>query len=246
MEVSSQLSFVVAFVGGLASFLSPCVLPLIPSYLSYISGLSFEELVEQEGKSRKTVVGHALCFILGFSLGFMSLGASFGLLGQLLFTYSAVVRVGGGVLLILFGLTITGLLKLPVLARTKQLTLQARPAGYLGSIVVGLVFALAWTPCIGPILGSILALASTSASLEAGFTLLLVYAAGLAVPFFVSALALEAFLGFSRRYVKYFQLARGLSGGLLVLVGLLILTGYFTTLNAYAIRLTPAWLLERL
>lgn len=248
MELSQQVSLVVAFVGGLASFLSPCVLPLIPSYLSYITGLSFEELVEQraEGKGRRKVVAHALLFILGFSLGFVSLGASFGLLGQILFAYRKALQIGGGLLLIGFGLSIIGLLQLPFLGQSKQLRLELKPAGYLGSIVVGLVFALAWTPCIGPILGSILALASTSANLKAGITLLFVYSFGLAIPFFVSALAVEAFLGFSKRFVRYFPLVKGLSGGLLVFVGLLILTGSFTLLNAYALRLTPEWLLKLL
>lgn len=248
MELSHQVSFFVAFFGGLASFLSPCVLPLIPSYLSYITGMSFEALVEKgaKGEGRRKVAAHALCFILGFSLGFVSLGASFSLLSQFLFAYRGVLRIGGGLLLIFFGLYIIGLLKIPFLGQSKQLQLQAKPAGYLGSIVVGLAFAIAWTPCIGPILGSILALASTSANLKAGITLLLVYSLGLAVPFFLSALAVEAFLGFSKRFVRYFQLVKWLSGGLLVFVGLLILTGYFTILNAYAIRLTPQWLLKLL
>ena len=246
MELSHRVSMFVAFFGGLASFLSPCVLPLIPSYLSYITGLSFDKLVEQGGRSRKRVVAHTLLFILGFSLGFVSLGASFGLVGQVLFAYRRAFQLGGGLLLIFFGLSITGLLKLPFMGRSKQLQLQVKPAGYLGSLIVGLVFALAWTPCIGPILGSILALASTTANLKTGITLLFVYSFGLAVPFFVSALAVETFLGFSKRFVRYFQLVKWASGGLLIVVGLLILTGYFTILNAYAIRLTPQWLLKLL
>lgn len=247
MEFSYHVSLFVAFLGGLASFLSPCVLPLVPSYLSYITGLSFEELATQKkGEGRRKVTAHALLFILGFSLGFVSLGASFGLLGQFLFAYRGALRIGGGLLLIFFGLSIPGLLKIPFLGRSTQLQLQAKPASYVGSILVGLAFAVAWTPCIGPILGSILALASTSANVRAGITLLLVYSLGLAVPFFLSALAVEAFLGFSKRFRRYLQVVKWLSGGLLVVVGLLILTGYFTILNAYAIRLTPRWLLKLL
>lgn len=248
MELTPQVSIFVAFLGGVASFLSPCVLPLIPSYLSYITGVSFEDLVEKgmRRERKKKVVAHALCFILGFSLGFVSLGASFSLFGRFLFAYRGTLRIGGGLLLVFFGLFIIGLLKFPFMDRSTKFQLKAKPAGYLGSIVVGLIFSIAWTPCIGPILGSILALASTTANVKAGIALLFMYSLGLAVPFFVSALAIEPFVGFSKRFGRYFPLVKWLSGGLLILVGLLILTGYFTILNAYAIRLTPTWLLELL
>lgn len=241
-----QISLFVAVLGGLASFLSPCVIPLIPSFLSYITGMSFEDLVEKgaEGKGQRRVAAHALLFILGFSLGFIILGASFGLLGQYLFAYRGALKIAGGILLIFFGLSITGLLKIPFMAQYKQVNLKAKPAGYLGSILVGLVFALAWTPCIGPILGSILTLSSTSEELKGAITLLFAYSMGLGVPLFLSAIALERFLDFSKRFVRHFQLVKVLSGGLLVLVGILLVTGYFTILNAYAIGLTPKWLLK--
>lgn len=242
MELSQQVSLLVAFFGGLASFLSPCVLPLIPSYLSYLTGLSFEELADDRKRGRRLVTLHALCFISGFSLGFISLGASFGLIGQVLFASRNAVQFGGGFLLILFGLFTIGLLKLPFLERSKQLRLKAKPAGYLGSLVIGLVFALAWTPCVGPILGAILVLASAAGSFTTGLILLSTYSLGLAVPFFLSALAIEPFLNFSKRFTRHFKLVKWLSGGLLILVGLLLLTGYFTLLNSYALRLTPAWL----
>ncbi len=246
--MEQQISLFVAFLGGLASFLSPCVLPLIPSYLSYITGLSIDDLLEsgQKARNRRQVVSHSLLFIAGFSTGFVSLGASFSYLGQLFFDYRETIRIGGGILLIVFGLYITGLLKIPFMGRYRQLQLKAKPAGYLGSYVVGLVFSAAWTPCVGPILGSILALASTTASMKSGIVLLLSYSAGLAVPFFASAVGVNAFLGFSKRFTRYFTLVKWVSGTLIIAIGILMVTNYFTILNSWFISITPAWLLKLL
>lgn len=245
MRAAANLSMLVAFSGGLFSFLSPCVLPLVPSYLSFITGMSVEEL--QSGvPSRRKVIGHSLAFIVGFSLVFVAMGASFSFLGQLLVDYRDLMRRAGGVLIILFGLYIAGLLPVAWLGRYRQVQLRSRPAGFVGSWLVGVTFAIGWTPCVGPILGSILSLAGTAETVGSGVALLGAYSAGLALPFFLSSLALGAFLAAFRRFRPWIPLVERTAGALLIIVGLLVVTNYFIVLNSYAISLTPEWLLKRL
>src|SRR5574341_1400294 len=193
-----SLTIWAALGAGVLSFLSPCVLPIFPSYLSFVTGISFGELSGSVAnpRTRRAIILNSLCFILGFSLVFMSLGASFSLLGRLLFDYQQILRKVGGVLVILFGLYIAGFLKLPFLTRTVRLELQDRPAGYLGAFIVGVTFAAGWTPCVGPILGSILLYASTANTASTGILMLGAYSLGLAIPFFLSALALNRFLNY--------------------------------------------------
>ncbi len=233
---------------GVLSFLSPCVLPIFPSYLSFVTGLSFGELSGSVDnvKTRRAIILNALCFILGFSVVFMSLGASFSLLGRLLFDYQQMLRKIGGVLIILFGLYIAGALKLPFLTRTVRLELQDRPAGYFGAFIVGVTFAAGWTPCVGPILGSILLYASTAQTANAGILMLGAYSLGLAIPFFLSALALNRFLDYFDRFKRLIPVVSAVGGIFLIVVGGLLLTNYFTILSAYALRLTPQWLWQRL
>lgn len=247
-ETGEALTFWVALGAGVFSFLSPCVLPIFPSYLSFITGLSFGELSGSVNNvhTRRAILLNALCFILGFSVVFMSLGASFSLLGQLLFEYQQILRKVGGVLVILFGLYIAGFLKLPFLARTFQVRLHNRPAGYLGAFIVGVTFAAGWTPCVGPILGSILLYASTAKTAETGILMLGAYSLGLAIPFFLSALAINRFLIYFDQLKHLTPIANTVSGIFLMLVGSLLLTNYFTILSAYALRLTPQWLWQRL
>ena len=189
---------------------------------------------------------NALAFILGFSVVFVALGASFSLMGRALFDSQAVIRKVGGVLIVLFGLYLIGLLKLPALMREFRPSLQNRPAGFFGSALVGVVFASGWTPCVGPILGSILTLASTVGSGAAGITMLGAYSLGLGIPFFASALGVGAFLRFFARFKRFLRAVDVVAGLVLVAVGSLLFTGYFTVLNTYFIRLTPEWLLRRL
>jgi cytochrome c-type biogenesis protein len=230
------------------SFLSPCVLPIFPSFLSFVTGLSFGELSGSvaDPRTRRAIVLNSLCFILGFSLVFMSLGASFSLLGRMLFDYQVILRKVGGALVLLFGLYIAGLLKLPLLTRDVRLELKDRPAGYLGAFVVGLTFAAGWTPCVGPILGSILVYASTAKTAAMGVLMLGAYSLGLAIPFLLSALALNRFLALFDRFKRLMPAVNMASGLFLVLVGALLMTNYFTLLSAYALRLTPEWLWQRL
>jgi cytochrome c-type biogenesis protein len=246
MSGTADIPVLVAFAGGLFSFLSPCVLPLFPSYLSFITGMSVDELQAAGDVPRGRIVGHSLAFVLGFSAVFVTMGASFSALSQLLVEYRDWIRQGGGVLIILFGLYLAGVLPLRWLGRTHQVQLRSKPAGVLGSWLVGVTFAVGWTPCVGPILGSILSLAGTGETVSKGVTLLAMYSAGLALPFLLSSLALGVFLASLRRFRPWIPVVERGAGILLVAVGILVLTNSLTVLNAYAISLTPAWLLERL
>jgi cytochrome c-type biogenesis protein len=240
-----NLSVVVAFSAGVFSFLSPCVLPLVPSYLSFITGMSVDEL-ESAVAGRGRVIGHSMAFILGFSMVFVGMGASFSILGQALVDYRDLIRQIGGALIIVFGLYIAGVLRLGWLGRYRQVQLRSKPAGFVGSWLVGVTFAIGWTPCVGPILGSILSLAGTAETVSTGISLLGAYSAGLALPFFLSSLALGSFLTAFRRVRPWIPAVERTAGALLVVVGVLVLTNYFIVLNSYAVSLTPEWLLRRL
>jgi len=197
-------------------------------------------------RMRARVVLNSIAFIAGFSLVFISLGVSASFLGSLFFGYRNTIRIFGGLFILLVGLYLIGLFKIPALGRYLQFNLRDKPAGYLGSVLVGITFAVAWTPCVGPILGAILALAGTSGEIGRGTLLLSTYAAGLGLPFFLSAVAINSFMQFSqsfRRYIRGFHIAGGI---LLVIVGLLLITDYMTMLNIYALRFTPDWLLKKL
>ena len=238
---------VVAFTAGLFSFLSPCVLPLFPSYLSFITGMSVDRLAgEVTAAARMRVMLHSLAFIVGFTAVFVSLGASFSAAGQLLLDYRDWIRIAGGSLIVLFGLYIAGILRLGALGRTHQFQIRSKPAGLLGSFAVGLTFAIGWTPCVGPILGSILTLASNEKTVSEGVGLLLAYSAGLGVPFLVFSLGLGAFLKFFKRYRPLLPVVERVAGVLLIAVGVLVASNYYIVLNAWAIGLTPEWLLKRL
>jgi cytochrome c-type biogenesis protein len=243
-----DLSLLVAFLGGLFSFLSPCVLPLFPSYLSFITGMSFEELqsAADEDRRRWWILGHSLAFVAGFSMVFVGMGASFSALGQFLFGYRDQIRLVGGFFIIFFGLYIAGVLPLGFLGRYQQLQLRTKPAGLVGSWLVGVTFAIGWTPCVGPILGSILSLAGAAETVSTGVALLVAYSAGLALPFVLSSIALGAFLAAFRRFRPWMPVVERAAGALLVVVGVLVATNYFIVLNSYALSLTPQWLLKRL
>jgi cytochrome c-type biogenesis protein len=243
----TSVGVVVAFSAGLFSFLSPCVLPLFPSYLSFITGMSVADLsVDLTAAARRRVFLHAVAFVVGFSLVFVALGASFSAAGQFLLDYRNLIRQVGGVLIVLFGLYIAGVFKLAAMGRTMQFQLREKPAGYLGSLVVGITFAIGWTPCVGPILGAILSLAGTAETVERGIGLLVAYSAGLGLPFLLSALALGSFLRFFKRYRPFIPMVERGAGALLVVVGVLVATNYYVILNSWAIALTPEWLLKRL
>jgi cytochrome c-type biogenesis protein len=246
--MAGELSILVAFVAGLFSFLSPCVLPLFPSYLSFITGMSVDQLQSAgEGdRSRGWVLAHSLAFVAGFSMVFIGMGASFSALGQLLLDYRDRIRLAGGLLIIVFGLYVAGVLRLGFLGRYRHLRLRSKPAGLLGSWLVGVTFAIGWTPCVGPILGSILSLAGTTETVSTGVALLSAYSAGLALPFVLSSIGLGAFLVALRRFRPWIPVVERAAGVLLIVVGVLVATNYFIVLNSYALSFTPQWLLKRL
>ena len=240
----AELNVLVALVGGMLSFLSPCVLPLFPSYLSFVAGVSFEELQGGRAtpKTRRAILVNSLLFIGGFSFVFITLGAGATLLGKALFAYQEIIQRVGGLLVIVLGLYIAGWLRIPFLMREWRVELANRPAGYLGAFVVGITFAAGWTPCIGPILGSILTLASVSQTASTGILMLVAYSLGLAIPFLLSSLAVERFLRFSDQFKRYLPVVTRVSGIILIVLGLLLLSNYFAVLSRLAFSLTPEWL----
>jgi len=243
-----NVSLLLAGSAGLLSFLSPCVLPLVPSYLAFVAGASsLGDLRGRPGRAvRRALVVNALGFVVGFSLVFIAMGAAVTVLGAWLISYRGLVQKIGGGLIVLFGLYLLGILRIPFLMRQVRLPLSRKPAGVLGSVAVGVTFGAGWTPCVGPVLGSILTLAGTTQTPGDGVLLLAAYAAGLAVPFLVSALAVDQFLAFFSRFRHFLPVVDRVAGLLLVGVGVLLVLNYMTLLNAYFISLTPQWLLERL
>ena len=227
-----------AFLAGLLSFLSPCVLPLVPSYLAFVGG--------NASAARAVRVRNALLFVLGFSLVFIALGASASLLGSLLRSYRGTLTVVGGILVIAFGLILLGVIRVPWLYRDTRMQMKGDPSTPAGAVVLGMAFAAGWTPCIGPILGGILTLAGATGTLSAGVTLLAVYALGLALPFVLAALAMDRFLHVSKRLRSALPWIERGAGALLVVAGLLMVTGTYTTINTWLVGLTPEWLYSRL
>lgn len=245
--VAESLGILVAFSAGLFSFLSPCVLPLFPSYLSFVTGMSVDRLTSEVSVSeRSRILLHSLAFIAGFTAVFVSLGASFSAAGQFFLEYRDWIRIAGGILIIFFGLYIAGFLQWGVLSRTRQLQIRNKPAGFIGSFAVGLTFAIGWTPCVGPILGAILTLASSESTVSHGVGLLFAYSAGLGLPFLVFSLGLGFFLRFFKRYRPFIPVVERAAGVLLIVVGVLVATNYYILLNSWTLSLTPEWLLRRL
>jgi len=228
--VAQQVSLVMAFSAGLLTFLSPCVLPLIPAYISFITGVAINELIGGE-REKSRVTGRILLeialFISGFSLVFILLGASASYFGKLLLSQVKLLRAVGGILVIIFGLYIAGAFQLGFLAYQKKIDLRMKPTNFLGSLIVGIVFGLGWTPCAGPILASILTCASTQETVREGILLLSFYSLGVGIPFLVSGVALNLFLKGFQRIKKYSRPISVISGGLLILFGILILTDKF-------------------
>ena len=242
MNEPATLGLVVAFAAGLLSFLSPCVLPLVPSYIGFLTGMS---LPEMSGR-RRAALAHAVLFVLGFSLVFMLLGASATALGRALNYYQIWLQRIGGVLIIAFGLVCLGVVKVGLLNQEHRLQMEHKPMGYLGSVLVGMAFAAGWTPCIGPVLGGILGLAATSQDVGRGMLLLAVYSAGLAVPFLLAAIALESFLNWFQRFRRYLPWVMRITGVLLIFVGVLMVTGEFTRLAGWLQQFTPSFIREQI
>jgi cytochrome c-type biogenesis protein len=214
-------------------------MPLIPSFIVYITGVSFADLKDasKKGGVRQKAVIHSLLFIAGFSLIFILLGLTATIIGKALFQYQHIIRIAGGVLIIIFGLNLTGILKLGFLMKEKRLNIPVKGAGYFGSFLVGVTFAAAWTPCAGPILGSILVLAGAKASVVSGAKLLSVYSLGIAIPFFATALAVNYFLEFFKRFNKIVSVINTISGVFLIIAGILLATNYIAVISGWLLRL---------
>lgn len=245
MQQASDITYWIAFTAGILSFASPCVLPLIPSYLTYITGLSFSQLeaAHPNAKLRLTVLLHSLCFILGFTVVFVLLGAIAGVASS---KFQIYLREGlewlekvGGLLIFLFGVHITGLFHFGVLLGEKRVQLHKKPSGFAGTFMVGIAFAAGWTPCIGPILASILMIAATSGHAGEGVSLLSVYSLGLGVPFLLSGLLFHHFLIAFNRFRKYIRIVEIVTGVMLMAVGIMLMFNLMGTLTMYLYQWIP-------
>src|SRR5438270_5423882 len=227
-----QISFVnifIAFAGGLLSFLSPCVLPLVPGYISLMSGISIDHLKNVGSAARRAVILNSLAFNAGLSVIFLALGGTAGLIGSALIN-NVWVRVIGGLIIIVFGLHLIGLLKIKYLYKDTRQFSSEKPRGMLGSLMLGIAFAAGWTPCIGPILGGIIGLAATSGGWKGGLFLSAFYSAGLAVPFLLTGLGINQFLSFYSRFRQHLHKVEVVSGIILILIGVLVMSNLFTLL----------------
>ena len=224
-----------AFVAGLFSFLSPCVLPLVPGYISIVSGFSLDQLKSEEQRKSMmtTVLLNSVMFVIGFSITFISLGAGATAIGQLLVSHKLLFGEIAGILLIIFGIHLTGLYRINFLYQDKRYHGTAKPRGLFGALVLGLAFAFGWSPCIGPMLAAVLGLASERDTVGQGMFLLAVYSAGLGVPFLLTSLGLNQFLGFYSRFKKHFHAMEVVSGILVIAVGILFVTNRMAMLNTW-------------
>jgi cytochrome c-type biogenesis protein len=238
----SSVGLAIAFSAGLLSFLSPCVLPLIPSYVTFITGLGLDDVQH----ARRAALVHGILFVLGFTLIFLALGAGATMLGQVLLQQRVWINRVGGVIIIIFGLYLLGVLNIGFFSRERRMHLADKPVGYLGTVLVGIAFGAGWTPCIGPILASILLYTSSQADLARGMALLTAYSLGLAVPFLVSAVAVERFLAFFQRMRRQLVWVSRASGILMIGIGALMISNYFTILSSYLQAMTPEFLKNRL
>src|SRR5688500_10293946 len=242
MSEPATIGFAISFAAGLLSFLSPCVLPLIPSYVTFVTGLTLEDVQ----RSRRIALVHSLLFVLGFSLIFLALGATATTLGRMLgYNREWVGRVGG-VLVIVLGLYLLGVFDFAFFSRERRLHVATKPLGYLGTVFVGMAFAAGWTPCIGPILGAVLTYTASGADLQRGLVLLSAYSAGLAVPFVIAALMIDKFLVIFQKYRGALVWTTRASGVLLLGVGVLMLTDTMRLLSQWLQPFTPEILRSRL
>ena len=238
-----DVTYAGAFGAGLLSFLSPCVLPLVPPYLCFLGGVTLDEVTNSEAPKpaiMRRVFLAALLFVVGFSTVFVSLGATASAIGQLVADYMDVLAKIAGVVIAILGLHFMGLLKIPFLYREARFQTEAKPANLVGAYVVGLAFAFGWTPCVGPILAAILFVAGSDDSVMYGTTLLGTYSAGLGIPFLLAALAVGPFLGFMQRFRRHMQTVERVIGGLLVVTGVLFLTGTFSEIAYWLLEAFPA------
>jgi cytochrome c-type biogenesis protein len=222
----------IAFFAGVGSFFSPCVLPLVPSFLIYICGVTVHDFSDLSEKGcRKRVLSHSVSFIAGFSFVFIALGLSSSFLGSLFSAFQKWIMIVGGAVLIIMGLNMLGFLRIPFLNQEKMITMSKKPTNLIGSFIVGVTFSLGWTPCIGPVLASILIIAATGKSAQGGMYLLGLYSLGLAIPFFVSAVLVARLMNLMRRFGRVVRYTSLVLGALLVVLGALLVSGYYTAIT---------------
>lgn len=237
-----EVSFAGAFIAGLLSFLSPCVLPLVPPYLCFLGGVTFEELQQDEAApagQRRRVFMAALAFVFGFATVFVGLGATASAVGQFLAEYLPLLSKIAGAVIIVLGLHFMGVVKIPFLYREARAHVEKKPAGLLGAYVIGLAFAFGWTPCVGPVLAAILFKAGSTGDVTQGVALLAVYAAGIGLPFLAAAAAVGPFMRFLKRFRPWLGRIERIMGVLLVLTGLLFLTGSMADIAQWILETFP-------
>lgn len=238
MDITHGLSITSLFFSmlmGIVSFASPCILPLIPSYVSYITGISFDELVGP-GSRRKninTTLLHSLAFVAGFTVVFVLLGATASIIGQLMIEHLRTIRIAGGMLMIVLGLFVSDVIPIPFLQQDAKIHLKNRPAGFLGTFLVGIVFAAGWTPCTGPFLAAALMQAAQSETMVTGMVLLVFYSLGIGIPFILSAIAISVFLSSFKKLKDYLGAIKIASGVMLIIMGLLLITDKWTLITSY-------------
>ncbi|MBP1749385.1 MAG: dsbD [Deltaproteobacteria bacterium] len=233
ISATINVNGIAAFISGLLSFFTPCILPLVPSYIIYISGITVHDMSVPGTGHRKKVFFHSLCFILGFSFVFVALGISSSLIGNFLSHYQAYIIRIGGVILIVLGLFYLDILKIPFFNRQFMLQLDQKPIGLFGSFIVGITFSLGWTPCVGPALSSILLVASMSGRASHGVYLLSLYSLGLAIPFVISSLLFDKLFILLKKYSFVSRYAVRLLGILLIILGVVMVSSYYTILNVW-------------
>lgn len=235
--MSQEVTLLAAFAAGFLSFISPCVLPLIPGYISFISGMTLEEMQGAATTgSRRQVLIASLAFVLGFTIIFVALGAGASAIGRFMHAYSNILEKVAGTILIVLGLHMMGVFRIALLDNDKRIHTQKKPAGPFGALLVGMAFAFAWSPCIGPILGGILTMAASRESVAEGMQMLAVYSLGLGVPFILTSFAITRFFAAAARIRKHYHAIELVSGGLMIGVGILIFFDQFTLIAKY---LTP-------
>ncbi len=222
---AETIPYSAAFLAGLLSFFSPCILPLIPAYFSFITGYSLEELTDAtKDRLKRNVVFSTLSYVTGFSIVFILMGATASFLGTLLFKYRDIIRIIGGILIIILGIHLAGTFRIPFLDVEKRISLEKKPLRILGALFVGMAFGVGWTPCIGPLLGSILVIAGNQQTVRQGIILLSVYSAGLAIPFIILSFIIHLIVAFVKRASRAVKYINALAGILLILMGLLLVT----------------------
>lgn len=220
---------------GVVSFISPCILPLIPSYVSYITGISYDELVDAASRKKNInlTLLHSLIFVAGFTVVFVLLGATVSYAGQFLIEYLKAIRIGGGVLMIVLGLFVADIIPIPFLQQDAKIHLKTRPAGFVGTFLIGVVFAAGWTPCTGPFLSGVLMQAAQAETMGSGMVLLAFYSLGIGIPFILSAVAIGAFLSFFDRVKRHYRAIKIVSGAILIAMGVLLIADKWTLVTSY-------------